>query len=367
MKERISVWQLTALIYTTIIPTAILVVPSVAMSHSKQDAWISILGATILGAGIAWLTGSIAMRIPAKLSFLGFISSRLGRAAAVIVGLLLTIYYISTSSIILQEFTNILSDQILFITPDPLIMIIILSVCYYAVMEGIEVVARVNGIVTTVSIITYCISLLMFINLIEPYQLQPVMSNSLPHIAHGGLLPLGWMSEAALILILGPYVKAKDGIRKATIGGTVAAGFHLMITVALCLILFGPVLPQQFRYPTFSMIEIIKLGTTLERVDILFVSFWVCTIYIKMSVFLFGAFHCLTETFRIKPTKILLLGLCLVILMTSITSFNDESIFDNQNQHVTPYDLLGMNLILPLVLAGGLWIARRKASGRRRA
>ncbi|MDF2937502.1 MAG: hypothetical protein K0Q90_2875 [Paenibacillaceae bacterium] len=366
MKERISVWQLTSLIYITIIPTAILVVPSVVMAHSKQDAWISILGATILGVGIAWLTGSIAMRVPGQFSFLGWITSRLGKWAAIIVGILLTLYYISISSIILQEFTNILSDQILFETPDWVIMIIILSVCSYAVYGGIEVIARVNGVVTTISIITYCVSLLLFLNLIEPHQLMPILNTSLPHIAYGGLLPLGWLSEAALVLLLGPFLQSKKGIAKAAMGGTIAAGFHLILTVTLCLILFGPIMPQQFRYPTFSMIEIIKLGTTLERLDILFVSFWVCTIYIKMTLFLFGAFHCLTETFGINPSKPVLLGLNLVIMTTAFVSFHDETVFDNQMQHITPYELLGMNVVLPLLLVIALLI-RKKSPRKRRS
>lgn len=366
MKERISVWQLGALIYATIIPTAILVVPSVVMAHSKQDAWISITGATILGVGIAWLTGTIAMRVPPQFSFLGWISQRLGKWLATIIGLLLTLYYISISSIILQEFTNILSDQILFETPDWVIMIIILTVCSYAVFGGIEVIARVNGVVTTVSIITYCVSLTLFLNLIEPSQLLPVMTTPMSHIAYGGLLPLGWLSETALVLLLGPFLQSKKGIAKAAMGGTVAAGFHLTITVALCLILFGPIMPQQFRYPTFSMIEIIKLGTTLERLDILFVSFWVCTIYIKMSLFLFGAFHCLTETFTITPSKSVLLGLNLVIMATAFVSFHDETVFDNQMQHITPFELLGMNVVLPILLLVALLI-RKKAPRKRRS
>lgn len=366
MKERISVWQLGALIYATIIPTAILVVPSVVMAHSKQDAWISITAATVLGVGIAWLTGTIAMRVPQQFSFLGWISQRLGKWIAVLIGLLLSLYYISISSIILQEFTNILSDQILFETPGWVIMAIILSVCSYAVYGGIEVIARVNGVVTTIAIITYCISLLLFVNLIEPSQLRPVMTNPMNHIAYGGLLPLGWMSETALVLLLGPFLQSKKNIAKAAMGGTLAAGFHLTITVALCLILFGPIMPQQFRYPTFSMIEIIKLGTTLERLDILFVSFWVSTIYIKMALFLFGAFHCLTETFTIKPSKSVLLGLNLVIMMTAFVSFHDETVFDNQMQHITPYELLGMNLVLPLILVVALFI-RKKVYRKRRS
>ncbi|MDF2923745.1 MAG: hypothetical protein K0R57_2659 [Paenibacillaceae bacterium] len=357
MKEKISGIQTVAIVYNTIVPTAILVVPNIVISHSRQDAWISILGALILALGFAVLTGAIVRNNPG-MSFPVWISKRFGKIAGLVGGLLLAQYYISISAVILQEFINILSDQILLKTPNIVLMSLILIVSAYAVHSGIEVIARVNGVVTVITMLAYCISFFLFVNLIDFHLLAPVMNNSLSKISFGGLLPLGWMSESAIILVLMPYLKDTAKAGKYAVYGTVLAGLHLTITVVLCIAVFGPDLPQQFRYPSFSMIEVIRIGATLERIDILFVSFWLCTIYVKMSLFLFGAYHCLTETLQMKPSKPLLFALSMLVLLTTVTSFQSETSFDMQSQHVTPYELLTINLLLPAVIWIGLQLKK---------
>jgi spore germination protein KB len=360
MKEHISTIQLAALLYNAIVPTAILVVPNVVITHSHQDAWASILGATAIGVGLAFFLGMIVKANPGT-SFPAWMKKRFGRFAGIAVGLLLTQYYISISSVILEEFTNILTDQILIESPSYVLMAVIMAIACYAVYMGIEVIARVNGVVTTITVVAYCISFFMFVNLIDLRQLQPVLNHSLSKISYGGLLPFGWISEIAILLILAPYLKNSATAGKAAVWGTVFAGFHLAITVTLCITVFGPHLPVQFRYPSFTMIEVIKLGTTLERLDILFVSFWLCTIYIKMFLFLFGAYHCLTETLGLKRSRPLLLALGLTIVMTAAVSLQDEGEFDMLSQHVTPYELFNLNVILPLIIGLGLLVTRKQS------
>lgn len=358
MKQQISALQTVALIYNTIVPTAILVVPNVVVSHSHQDAWVSIIGAIALAVLIALLCGTIAKNNPG-LSFPAWMSKRFGKTIGLVAGLILTQYYVSISCVILQEFTNILSDQILIITPDIMLMTLILIVASFAAYSGIEVIARVNGVVTTITIITYTTSFFMFTGLVDLNQLKPFLTNGITHMAYGGLLPLGWLSESAIILVLVPFLKNSAKAGQYATWGTVLAGLHLTITVMLCIAVFGPQLPVQFRYPSFSMIEVLKVGNTLERIDILFVSFWLCTIYVKMSLFLFASYHCLTETLKIKPSKPILLALALLILMTSVTSFQDESKFDKLSEHVTPYELMAINVLLPALIGIGLLVKKK--------
>lgn len=364
MKQQISTLQLVAMLYNTIVPTAILIVPSVVLAHAHQDAWISILSAMLIGIGIAALTGTIAARNPG-LAFPAWLSQRFGRVVGLIVGLALTFYYISISSVILKEFTNILTDQILLETPTVVIMILIMAVAGFAVYYGVEVIARLNGVVTSITIAAYVLSFFMFVDLIDFNELQPVMDHSLSKIAYGGLLPLSWLSEVAIVLLLAPYLKKTANAMKAAIWGTALAGFHLAITVALCITVFGPILPVQFRYPSFSMIEVIKMGSTLERLDIMFVAFWLCTIYTKIMLFLFGAYHCLTNTLNLKPSRPILFAICLLILMTAATSLQGQAKFDLDSQHVTPYELLAMNVLLPCLIGLGLIMFKKHTRKRR--
>lgn len=359
MKQKISSFQAVALIYSTIVPTAVLVVPGVVIHHSREDAWISIVLATLFCACSVLFYGSMLRRNPDK-PFVAWIGERLGRTTGIIVGLLLTLYYISIGAVILEEFSNFLNDQVLLQTPSIFIMIVIMAVTGYAVSQGVEVISRMNLIVTGVAVVVYGASFFMFSNIMKPHLLQPMLSNSFAHIAYGSVLPISWISESAFVLILAPHIERPAHAGKLAAWAILLAGFHLTITVLLAIAVLGPDLPQVFQYPSFNLIEVLKIGNFLERIDILFVSFWICTIYIKMSVFLFGAFHCLTHTFRLRPAKPLIWALCLLIMVTALFSYREESVFNYQNQAVTPIGLIMMNVALPLVL----WICLRLREGK---
>ncbi|WP_438447839.1 GerAB/ArcD/ProY family transporter [Gorillibacterium sp. sgz5001074] len=357
MKPMITNIQAIVLLYTTVTPTAILTIPGVVMTHAKQDAWISILMATLLGVCAALLVGTIVAHNPG-ITVQAWVTRRLGRFAGTAVSLLLAYYYITISTIILREFTGIMTSQILPHTPIFIVMIIILIVTGYAVVSGLEAIARSNVFVTAISMVPYFFSLLLFQKLIDFGRLWPFFQHPPGVLAYSGLLPAGWFSEIAVLLILAPYLKHRSKARKIALWGVGLSGFHLTVTVILAILVFGPNLPQLYQYPSFSMIEVIRIGTTLERIDILFSAFWICTIYIKMAIFLFGAYHCLLEALHLRPSKTLLGALLLFIMLSSVSSYRDDVHFGQVNRWGTPYELLSFNLLLPLLIGIGLWLRR---------
>lgn len=151
MKKTISSFQAAVLLYTTIVPTAILVLPGVVMSYSGQDAWLSVAAATLAGIGFAVLVGAIASSNPG-MSFQAWVASRFGRLPGLAVSLMLAFYYISTSAVVLRQFSAIVTGQILPRTPPYVVSSLVLLVAGYAVLSGIEVIARTNVFVTVISL-----------------------------------------------------------------------------------------------------------------------------------------------------------------------------------------------------------------------
>lgn len=358
MKQKMSSFQAGLLLYTTVVPTAILITPSVVMAYARQDAWMSIAGAMFAALCFAVLIG-VMVRLNPGLTFQAWIGQRLGRTAAFAVGLPLGLYYLSISSVILQDFATIMSHQILPQTPHSIVMTLILFVAGYAVWSGIEVIARSNAVVTVIAWIPYGFSLILFSRIIRPEHLLPMLQQHPAAIAYGGILPLSWYSEVAVLLILAPFLQHRHKAAKIAVWGVVLSGFHLLITVLLALFVFGPELPQRFQYPSFSMIEVLRFGTVMERIDILFVAFWICTVYIKISVFLFGTYHCFLETFRLRSSRVLLGGLLAVVMLTSLTAYRDEVRFIQMNRLAIPYEHLAFNVGLPLLIGLGLMVRRK--------
>lgn len=349
MKQKISSFQGILLVMSTILPTAILTVPNQVVRFANQDSWISIVIATIIGVAFASLTGSICRQNPQQ-TFLGWLQSRLGRKLSTCFGILLTYYYFSTCLIILREFINFLTENVLTETPAYILMTITLVVVMYAVSQGIEVIARINLVVVFAAFFAFLITVVLLVKDVHPRFLLPFWDQPLSVIVQGSMLPVSWLSEAAIVLLVAPFLNHPEEAGKVGISGVLITGLGLGVIVAAAVAIFGPKLVSHMSFPTFNMIGIIQVARFFERADILFISIWICLMYAKISIFMFGAFHCFVQTFRIRCEKPFQLSLGLLAILSSLYAWPKTSNFNYFSAYaLIPY-LITFNVILPLFI-----------------
>lgn len=349
MDQKISSLQGIFLIMSTIVPTAILTVPNYVVRFSDQDAWISIVLAIAVGTVVTLLLAAICRKNPG-MTFIGWLRNRLGTRAGTGIGLLLTYYYLVTTLIVLREFVNFLSENVLTKTPAYILMVISVGVVMYAVSQGIEVIARINLIIVFASLFVFLVTTILLTKEVHLENLLPVGEHPLSSIGQGGLLPLSWLSEAAVLLLVAPFLKDPGATRKVGLSGVIGAGIELGLFVVAAVAIFGPKLVSHLSFPTFNMIGIIQIGRFLERVDILFISIWVSMVYVKLSIFMFGAFHCFVQTFRIRSEKPFLFALGLLAILSSLYAWPKTTYLHDFNTYALAPFLLTFNVMLPLVI-----------------
>lgn len=349
MSQKISTSQAIILIIQLITPTAILVLPNIVAGYSEQDSWISVLLAMAFGLALALLFGSIS-RHTAGMPFIPWLETRFGRIAALVVGIVLFQYYLITLAEIFQEFANFLVDNILEDTPRFFLMMIALLVIVYAASHGIEVMARVGVFVFIIANLLFVISMcLQAGNLHFPY-LLPIGEHSFKKLIQGSVSPISWLAMVQIILFLGPHLKQPSDARKVAVWGVVLSGAELLLTVIVSVAVFGPQLNQIYTYPSFSLIGIVKIGNFLERVDVIFISIWIFTMYVKMSLTMYALFQSFSHSFRNGSKHPFLIALGILCLLTSVSSFPKQSDLNYYFQVVDPLDALLVNVLLPLIL-----------------
>ncbi len=349
MKQKITSFQAILLVMSTILPTAILTVPNHVVRFSKQDSWISIVIATIVGVAFASLIASICRRNPEQ-TFLGWLQGRLGRKMGKCIGILLTYYYFTVALIILREFINFLGENVLIRTPSYMLMIVTVGVALYAVGQGIEVIARINLVVVFAALLVFLITAILLAKDVHPRYLLPFWDQPLSVIVQGGMLPGSWLSEVAIVLLVAPFLNHPQEAGKVGITGVILVGAVLSVFVVAAVTMFGPNLIPHMSFPTFNMIGIIQVGRFLERIDILFISIWICLMYVKISIFMFGAFHCFVQTFRIRSEKPFLLALGLLAVLSSLYAWPKTPVFNYFITYALAPFLITFNVILPLFI-----------------
>nr|PZN38992.1 MAG: hypothetical protein DIU70_10100 [Bacillota bacterium] len=102
-------------------------------------------------------------------------------------------------------------------------------------------------------------------------------------------MAVGWFGEALIFGFLLPYLQnpARDG-RWALYGYSLAVAI-LAVVASLCTTVFGPELTARLSYPTYALVQQIRIGEFLERTEIVLVGIWIMGMFVKVGLCLLAA------------------------------------------------------------------------------
>ncbi|MBB6637420.1 endospore germination permease [Cohnella thailandensis] len=365
MTQTVTKLQCAALVMTTILPTAVLILPKTVMNSVAQDAWISLLVSTLGGVVAAFALGRFAAGTKGGVPFQKGLGESTGRVLAALAGLALAAYYFSIASTALHEFITFISAEMLEYTPKIVLKGAAVLVLMYIAAKGIEPIARISVLLMLTSFPLLALSVLLTISKMTWRQIEPVGEHSWTTIALGGVTPLGWFSEVAIVLLVAPYmIRPKEAV-KGAVWGVLLTGTELIVMVLQSLFVFGPNLVRSMEYSMVDLVGLIEVGNFVERVEVFFITFWMSTVFLKLGIFLFGTIHLLETTLKLPFDRSpLLLGVGL--LLWADTSYNwPHDMNQDLTTGITTAMLLVCNLLFPLALAvlGRLMRANKQAEG----
>ncbi|MDF2721646.1 MAG: hypothetical protein K0Q59_1321 [Paenibacillus sp.] len=354
---RISTFQAVVLLVHTVTPTAMLVIPAIAIGAAGQDAWMTTL--------VAWACGIVFVLLYSHMNksnpgtpFLSYVEKRLGRAVGVIVGLLLAQYYFSTLTTIVRELIEFATDAVLLKTPLIVVGIVTVAVAIYIVSQGIEVIARAGVIVLGLSAFLFALHIVLLMHQMHIQYLFPIGEAPIQRIASGSLSSIGWFSECSLLFLIAPMLVNPSAARKVGLWGVSLSAAFLLNTVLVSILVFGPTLPGMMTYPTSSVAETIQYAF-VERLDMLFIFSWISAVYMKVGVFFYGTMHCFNHVFRIQNRKPFIVVIGIFALLTAMQGWKSTSDLSEYQHTTLPPYLLSMNVALPFLLWLCLSVAKR--------
>ncbi|MBY9081155.1 endospore germination permease [Paenibacillus sp. HN-1] len=353
MKEKIGTVQATLLIVSTILPTALIVLPVIIGKYLEQDSPISVVITGFVGAAIAWLIGSVAKRNNGE-PFLDWVKGITSPVVAFIIGILLLQYYMDTTVAILREYVNFIRDNVLLNTPDAVLTVIIMLVALYMADKGIVAISRINSIATLLITIIVPLYIGGLIKHFSLPRLLPMFDHSAASLALATLTPAGWMSEVGILLFLSPYLRHPGKATRINIIGSSIVSGILLVDILTTLLVLGPQYIQSVSYPIFSTVSIIQVGRYIENLDILFTSFWIMNVYMKLAIFTFVTVQCFKQTFRIQNERPYSVALSLIAIVECLYTWADPGKIDTYNQQGRMLVFLLLNVLLPLGIL--LWV-----------
>lgn len=349
--------QLIYLLFLVILPTALLFLPSLLAEQAEQGAWASVLIATLFGLAVATSIFLLDKRFPDK-NFIEINEILFGKIGRIVGGLILTLTIIHTNSIIIREFSEFMRLAILPRSPIWIFVVIKLIIVIYAVNSGLEVIARMADFITPIVLLFTFIFLIFILQDAYGINLLPIFGKGFKGILKGSIVPSAWYSEIFLASFLLPYIKQKNKKLFTLFFSIILISVVLISTIMIVMAVIGVGMSARLTMPVFIASS---LGTTLffEHLDILFVSIWILGASIKIIVFAYIGVICLGQTFNIKNEKPLILPLCLLMGILSVSLFNNQVEIVHYLKNTFPFHFVLIAFLLPVFLLSLSYIRRK--------
>ncbi len=256
-----------------------------------------------------------------------------------------------------------ISTTLIPLTPKYVIIILLIGTVLYLAMSGIEVIARFTELYYFLFI-----GVILFIPLslgtqISVENFEPMVGlKVIPSLLQSSYIGLAWMGEAVAVIMIIWLTSPKEGTRKAVFWGIGFGITMLFILIFSQIAVLGSEIVRYSTYPSYTLVQQIRLTEFLDRLDFVLVAFYFPTVFAKMSFFLYGLHRSLTMLNN-KMTNITMVPLAIIMGVLAVTLF--ENVGDTTEFSIFTWASLGLILEL-LILALTFMIIRTKLNNKQR-
>jgi len=285
---KISGRQALLLIASFILATAILFVPAITTAAAKENGWLAAILATAVGMVISLLIANLGLRFPDQnlFQYLGTIT---GKIPGKIIAFLYIWWFLHMNALVIREFGSFLVSVFMPETPISVFNFTILMVAGWTVKKGLEVICRTNEIFLPLILGAIVILFLLATPEMDFRWLLPVMENGIKPIILGAVTPISWFGEIATMLMIIPYLKQPQHIKKIHVLGVLLSGGVFILVILGSIAIYGPELTPRYIFPTLNAARIISIANLLERLEAVIMAVWITGAFIKISFFYYVA------------------------------------------------------------------------------
>jgi spore germination protein KB len=331
--------------------------------NAKQDAWIVILIALLIGLGFVWIYTELQNAFPDK-NYAEIIIIILGKKLGIPLALLYALDCLWPTARNLREFGELIVITILPEIPLWIILFIFLSVSIYALLKGIETLARASEIIMPI-LVFFMISIYVLVYLsgiVDFKKLTPVLGNgikpvleTLPSVV---MFPFG---EIFIFLMYWHYANEKSVVRKTTMKAILYSGILLCFSLIMDISVLGVKYTSIATIPLVETIRLVNVGNIITNIDAIGIIIIFFGGFFKMSIYLNGIILILTTVFKTKNYKFILILFSAFLLWFSIVFEPNYAYHKWMFPFDAQYYQIIFSNIFPALLILIYWIKKKRA------
>lgn len=277
-----------------------------------ESGWlVATIGAVVGLAGTLVLI-SLMNRFPDH--SLARVSTELvGRYVGTLVNLFFSLFFLTVAALILRESAETLVIGILPMTPLSVLIVTILIVAAFGAYLGIEAVSRVCFLLGPWLLAGLAIILLGPAKFYQFHRLLPVFGKPPLELAAFGINRASLYVEVIAVAFLYPSIRNKQKVLGSMVTTLGLSWVIIALTPALVVAAFGVTGAARTSFPVYYLARLIEFGRFVQRVEAVFVFFWLFTAALKVTISFYVAIVVLGETLHLPNHKPLVPAMAIIL------------------------------------------------------
>jgi spore germination protein KB len=351
--------QMIILIALYTVGSSILIVPAGLAVDAKQDAWLAAILGVGVGLLIVWMYGALANRFN-PMTLIEFNELLFGKWLGKTAVFLLITFCFLLGALVLRNIGDFMVTQIMPKTPIQAVHIVFAMIVVMGARLGVETLARSAEILFPWVILLFFISVLFLLPQIHPENIQPVLEQGIKPIIKATIPFVGTpFLELVVFLMITPYLKQSQGIKKTFFLGVLFGGGILILVVTLTILALGPGVTARNVYPTYVLVKKINIGHFLERIEAFMAGIWFMTIFFKTTICFYVSALGISQILKLKDYRILTFPLGVLLLVLSIISYPNMAYMIQFVSKIWFFYSFTYGCLLPLLLLLVAYVNKR--------
>lgn len=334
-------------------------------SITKQDSWLIVLFGTVVCIPLLWVYVALAKQYPDK-SLIQINDEVFGRIGGKIVSVFYIWFFFTLTTLNLRDLGGFVNKSIMILTPNTVIISIFIILCAWSVYYGLEVVTRYSIVFTIISTAILIVSILATFNIMNFENFLPIFHQPVNSYIHGthiiSTIPFG---ELVVFLMIAPNVEGKEkGLAKYFYGGFFIAALLILLVILRDTAVLGNML-ELLSLPSFEALRLATLFETISHIEILFAVLLILFLFFKISILFYTSILAVSHFFKIKSYRPLILPASALIVVYSITIFENVIMHTTISRGTAPFFWVFIEMILPFITLMVSYIKKaiKKAAG----
>lgn len=222
-----------------------------------------------------------------ELTFPQSLTVLLGKTAGKIMGILFVLLYLLFALLCLGSFVEVVHTQLLIETPRIILLLPVFALAGWLSWNGLEDIARMTVFAVVFGILLMTLAFTGGIESFMPEQILPLQRNG--NFLHPVLYSVFSYSSFLVLFMVYPALRQSENHFGRMMLAAVFSFLLFLFWVLLAIGVFGQHSMGELVWLPLELARMIQISSFLERTEALITTFWMPTILVNSSLFLWAA------------------------------------------------------------------------------